>query len=141
MWDVGIQFHIKFQQILEESQIHSLLIHDSIHYTTKLFQQACKWMLNIIIAMIMFQSPFTTTQNKKRLVLYQEETFYKMNEVDTIQVMTRNECKNETNIKETLFRAYTTTLKKTTKSSENLPREIGAWDSDDYPIVVDSATS
>ena len=99
MWDIGIKFGIKFQQILEENQVHLSLIPDSIHYMKKNFQQACQRTLNIIIAMIMFESPFTTKQNKKQLVLYQEETFNKMNEANTLQVMTPNECEDNTNNK------------------------------------------
>ena len=107
----------------------------------KIFQQACQRMLNIIIAMIMFQSPFTTKQNKKQLVLHQEETFNKMNEVNTFQVTTLKECENDTNYKKILFCAHATTLERTNQPSRNLPRDIGTWDSDDHPIVVDSATS
>ena len=139
-----------FQQILEGIQVHFSLIPDSIYYMKKLFRQVCQWILHIIVGMIMFQSPFTTKQNKKQLVLHQEETFNKMNEVNTLQVMTPNECEDNTNYnecedntnyKKNLFCAHATTLEKTNKPSGNLPRDIGTWDSDDHPIVVDSATS
>ena len=141
MWDVGIQFQFKSQQILKESQVYFSLILESIYYMKKILQQACQCMLNIIIELIMFQSPFMTKQNKKQLILSEKETFYKMNEVDTFQVTTLNECADNTNHKKDSFCTYATTLERTTQSSNNLPRNIGTWDSDEHPIIVNSATS